>query len=174
MPDVWFISDTHFFHHNILTFETGRKEFSCLDDMHETIIERWNAHIKPKDIVHHLGDVTFRYDGPFNELMSRLNGEKYLLLGNHDKLQNGSLQRWFQRVDLWSGKRFQKYGFVTSHIPLRYDQLRNVRINVHGHTHRSIVTFEGKIPDKRYVNVCVENTQYCPVNLDEIRAHTEL
>lgn len=165
MAEIWFISDTHFFHENILKFTNKdgkriRAKFSSIEEMHETIINNWNAAVRPNDHIYHLGDVTFKYDGPFNLLMSRLNGHKRLVIGNHDKLKNKSLLKWFDKVMLWRG--FKEHNFTCSHIPLRLDTLRDGQFNVHGHTH------ERSLADPHYINVSVECTDYCPVHLDSL------
>lgn len=68
--DKWFISDTHFFHTNILKFTDKDKKrirpFNSLDEMHEHMIKQWNYVVKDNDYVYHLGDVTFQYHKGFN------------------------------------------------------------------------------------------------------------
>ena len=54
---IYFISDTHFYHHRIL--EYTNRPFDRIEDMNETIIENWNKVVTPKDTVYHLGDVGF-------------------------------------------------------------------------------------------------------------------
>src|SRR5437667_10657804 len=103
--NIFLISDTHFLHANILKFMNGeerlRKEFQSLEEMHETIIQNWNSVVRVQDHIWHLGDVTFQYNHLFSEIMSRLNGHKRLCIGNHDKLQNPNLMKWFEKVTLW-------------------------------------------------------------------------
>jgi len=56
MSDVFFSADTHFNHAKCCElFRAGR--FSSLDEMNETMIERWNGRVKRGDRVYHLGDV---------------------------------------------------------------------------------------------------------------------
>jgi calcineurin-like phosphoesterase family protein len=167
MVDRFFISDTHFFHANILRFLNGdgsrlRREFESVEEMHETMIERWNAVVKHNDRVYHLGDVTFSYKQEFRGLMHRLNGKKRLILGNHDRVKGTVLLDYFERLELWRG--FHEHDFTATHIPLRLDSLRDGRFNVHGHTHR------GVMDDPHYINVCVEHRGYAPVHLDTILA----
>lgn len=166
--DKWFISDTHFFHANILKFigDDGKRirPFNSLEEMHETIIENWNSLVKDNDYVYHLGDVTFRYDGAFNHLMSRLKGKKRLIIGNHDKIWNPALAKWFEKAELWKG--FREHNFTAVHIPLEINRIRDGEFCVHGHTHQRVE------PDKHYINVCVEQTNYKPVNIDEINTYT--
>ena len=162
--EKWFISDTHFFHANILKFVGNNglriRPFNSLDEMHETIVDNWNSVVKPYDYVYHLGDVTFQYHKPFQELMYRLNGDKRLIVGNHDKLKQEGLMKHFAKVDLWKG--FKEANFTASHMPLRLEGLRDGAFNVHGHTHQN------NMADKHYINVSVEVRQYTPVHLDTI------
>lgn len=162
--EKYFISDTHFFHANILKFKNdgGKRlrQFNSLDEMHEYMVEKWNSVVKPQDYVYHLGDVTFQYHKGFNELMSRLNGQKRLIVGNHDKIWNPALQKWFVKADLWKG--FHEHDFTASHMPLSLDSLRDGHFNVHGHTHANVKK------DPHYINVCVEVRDYTPVHIDQI------
>lgn len=165
--DKWFISDTHFFHTNMLKFidDQGhrvRKQFNSLGEMHEEIILQWNSRVKFDDYVYHLGDVTFQYHKGFNQLMARLNGKKRLIVGNHDKIWNPALMKWFEKCALWKG--FKEHNFTASHMPLRLDGLRDGAFNVHGHTHQRCLS------DPHYINVSVEVTGYRPLHLDEIIA----
>jgi calcineurin-like phosphoesterase family protein len=51
---------------------------------------------------------------------------------------------------------------VLSHYPIARDSI-NRETNVHGHLHHN------DIPDGRYYNVCVENINYTPVALEDLR-----
>jgi calcineurin-like phosphoesterase family protein len=172
--DIWFISDTHFFHDNILLFRDRQENlirgryFSSSAHMNECMVSNWNESIKPQDKVYHLGDVAVgvRQQSEFTELMQSLNGHKRLLLGNHDHIHQPAY-REFERIELWTGGKFKQYNFVCSHIPLRPDQMRDGEFNVHGHIHQNLV------PDPHYICVCVEHTSYRPVHLDEIRKRIE-
>lgn len=174
MPERWFISDTHFFHEKLLSFEKEdghkcRSEFSSIEEHNEVIVERWNARVKPGDKVWHLGDVALglkgiEYETKLHPLLNRLNGRKDLIVGNHDKLKNKILQNHFRRWELWKayGHEDQEFAFTLTHIPQRLDQLRKSHINIHGHIHEKLMD------DPHYINVCCEHTNYAPVNLDEI------
>ena len=170
--DKWFISDTHFFHSNILKFTTEdgkriRDGFNSLEEMHETIIRNWNALVGDSDYVYHLGDVTFRYDGPFNNLMSRLKGKKRLIIGNHDKVWNPSLSKHFEKAELWKGFSDKEAGiaFTASHFPLPLYGLRNGKHNAHGHIHQN------KSREPHQLNLSVEAINYTPVHIDVICEH---
>ena len=163
--EKWFISDTHFFHANMLKFVDDQghriRKFNSLDEMHETIAQNWNALVKDEDYVYHLGDVTFQYHQPFRQLMKRLKGKKRLHLGNHDRVHKQSpLLDVFEKIMLWHG--FKEYNFTTTHMPMIKGTFRDGDFNVHGHTHEHI------LDDPHYINVCVETRNYTPVHLDTI------
>lgn len=80
---MYLTSDLHFFHARIL--EYCSRPFSSVEEMNEHLIEQWNKYIQPSDIVYHLGDFAFTNYDNVVKILSRLNGEKYFILGNHDK-----------------------------------------------------------------------------------------
>jgi calcineurin-like phosphoesterase family protein len=163
---LWFISDTHFFHSNILRFtnpqgELIRPGFSNIHEMNEKIVDNWNAVVRPDDHVYHLGDVTFRYDGAFRALWLRLKGKKRLVVGNHDKLTNPGLMAGFEKIMLW--RHFADQRFLCTHLPIREDQFRhNAVLNLHGHIHERIMD------SQKFLSACVEQTGYRPISMDEI------
>jgi len=53
---VWFTSDWHFGHRNILTLGQGRP-FSSIEEHDEFLIDRYNAVVRDDDVVWVLGDV---------------------------------------------------------------------------------------------------------------------
>ena len=54
---IWFTSDTHFFHNNIIDY--CKRPFVNAEEMNEYIIKQWNSVVKPQDEVYHLGDFAF-------------------------------------------------------------------------------------------------------------------
>lgn len=161
--EKWFISDTHFFHDNIIRY-CGRP-FSSAREMNEIMVARWNAAVAPGDNVYHLGDVACGYGGDeraLAELLFSLNGRKRLVVGNHDPLKSPALHKAFEKMELWKG--FKEHDFTAVHIPLEIASLRDGNFCVHGHTHNHARA------DPRYINVCVERRGYAPVHLDTILA----
>ncbi len=161
MSDIWFISDTHFFHDNIIQY-CGRP-FANSELMNECLIENWNSVVKPQDKVYHLGDVGMCCkDSELHAVLRQLNGHKRLIVGNHDNLKAPSLQNNFEKIQLWNGFYSEGIGFTTSHIPLPLEHLRDGTFCVHGHIHNN------EISDPHYINVCVEHTGYTPIHIDVI------
>jgi calcineurin-like phosphoesterase family protein len=160
--DIWFTSDTHFGHANFLKFMNDAGErirpFASVEEMDEHMVERWNARVRPGDKVYHLGDVCFGDAA----ILARLNGSKRLILGNHDNIKDATLYAAFKKIQLW--RFFKDDGFVCTHIPLALGDLRKATFNVHGHIH------DKPAPTPQHLCICVEQTDYTPVHMDEIRA----
>lgn len=175
MHDTWVVSDTHFGHARILTFQDdqGRnvRTFSSVEEMDETMIENWNKVVKPLDKVYHLGDVAInRKNLP---ILTKLNGRKRLILGNHDPFFE-DYPLYFQKI---YGMRIFPKKAILSHIPIHHESVDRFRINIHGHIHSySVIHPTRSWPDPRYINACVDfpgdtirnSNNYTPLNLDEL------
>lgn len=161
--NIFIVSDTHFGHENILNFtdNSGNKirSFYDIHHMNELMVENWNKTVNDGDIVYHLGDVYF---GKGHEVLPRLKGRKRLIVGNHDNPKSEHILKHFQKVMVW--RMFPEFNFVLSHVPLHHStfEYKNLK-NVHGHIHQNI------IDDPRYINVCVEHTNYTPISIEEIK-----
>lgn len=182
MTNIWFISDTHLFHENFLTFRDREEKlirgdkFSSVSEMNSYIRDKWNSVVRPQDKVYHLGDVICGAPDP-NEariFLNSLHGHKRLVLGNHDNCRTPAYSV-FEQIMLWTGGKFKEKGFVCSHIPLRKDTIRDGEFNVHGHIHELTINKpvefgDGPLPvrDPIYINVCVEHWDYTPVHMDQI------
>jgi calcineurin-like phosphoesterase family protein len=168
MNNIWFISDTHFFHDRILTFKDHQdtlirgSRFSSTEEMDNTIRDNWNSLVKKSDTVYHLGDVFFGSKELFIPFWKSLNGNKHLIFGNHDNIRFFVENNLIQQSKLW--KVFREHHFVATHVPIHDSGLdeKRVRFNVHGHLHHNV------IDDSRYINVSVEQTEYRPIHIDEI------
>ena len=74
---VFFTSDTHFNHTNIIRF--CNRPFKDVVHMNETIISNWNRVVGPEDIVFHLGDFCLGGSAEWVNVLNRLNGKIYLI-----------------------------------------------------------------------------------------------
>jgi len=183
MATIWFTSDSHFHHANFLTFKDKKgdfiRPFSCVEEVDTLMEERWKEVVKPQDHIYHLGDLTMERGsrgGPqaqrLIKLIKGLPGHKRLVLGNHDHFSVSVYQEaGFEKIRGCYGG-FE--GLVLTHIPVHPDTLWN-KVNVHGHIHERLVRipeggkpFHERKPDPKYVNVCVEQTLYRPISLEEI------
>lgn len=170
MANIFFISDHHFGHANILTFKnsdgTPLREFDDVDHMNEIMIQRHNSVVHPGDKVYFLGDVVMSKKTSALQVLARLNGEKVLIKGNHDQCSAEAYLQYFK--DIRGSHQFE--GLIMTHIPIHPESLARWGLNVHGHLHSNVVRMQlSQIPDKRYFNVSVERLNYMPISLEELR-----
>src|SRR3989344_4017153 len=81
---IFITADHHFNHKNII--EYCKRPFKTVEEMNETMIERWNRRVGKDDLVIHLGDFGLGNKEKINEIRKRLNGTIILIKGNHDRV----------------------------------------------------------------------------------------
>lgn len=80
-PKVWFGSDFHFHHANVIKY--CDRPYKDVDEMDSAIIKQWNSQVGPDDEVWVLGD--FSLNPKWSKIIvPQLNGRKHLISGNHD------------------------------------------------------------------------------------------
>ena len=144
-------SDTHFFHENIIRFCRG--QYSCIEEMNESLIKAWNRTVSPQDTVYHLGDFAFGNDmEAIERLIKRLNGRITLIAGNHDTPAKLKMYQKYFKIACF----YQIDDVILTHYPVHASMLADnsprsasatERYNIHGHCHGGI------IEDPRYFNV---------------------
>lgn len=114
---IWFISDPHFFHKNVIRM--CKRPFENLHDMHESYIQEWNKRVKPNEKVYVLGDFAFAGWTLMKKVLDRLNGHKILITGNHDLAAHKMLAAGFQEVheNIWIEMGPDKQKVFLSHFP---------------------------------------------------------
>lgn len=170
MANIFFASDHHFHHANILTFKrddgTPLRDFSSVSHMNEHMVNSHNSVVRPGDKVYFLGDVCMDRKGKGLEILSRMNGEKVLIKGNHDLAKPSDYLKYFK--DIRGSHQFD--GLIMTHIPIHSESLARWGLNVHGHLHYNVVRMPlSQIPDKRYFSVCMERINYTPISLEEVK-----
>lgn len=79
----WFTSDLHFGHRNVI--EYCDRPYKDAKEMDIELIKQWNSQVKPGDEVWFLGDFGINKRKCLDkDLLSQLNGTKYIVIGNHD------------------------------------------------------------------------------------------
>ena len=170
MPSVFLTSDTHFGHAGVCRFTrddgvTKLRPWTDPDEMDEEMVRRWNDRVRPNDKVYHLGDVVINRKAL--GIMSRLNGDKVLIRGNHDIFRDEDYRAHFRELRAYHVMN----GMILSHIPVHSDSLGRFGTNIHGHLHANRVMTEvwGEYKiDPRYHCVCVEQTDYTPILFEDV------
>ena len=180
MPSVFLVSDTHFGHAGVCRFTrndgvTKLRPWDSAEEMDEFMVAAWNERVRPTDKVYHLGDVVINRRAL--SIMSRLNGDKVLIRGNHDIFRDDEYRKYFRELRAYHVMN----GMILSHIPIHEESLGRFGVNIHGHLHANRVmrykTFEDSvipsIPltqeiDVRYHCVCVEQTDFAPILFEDV------
>ena len=171
MSKNFYISDTHYFHKNVMEFE--KRPWQSVNHMHADLITLHNARVTQKDNVFILGDFAFTKDGhAVHDLVQKLNGKLHLIKGNHDmfvgKLNfNPGAFEWIKDIHELSedGKRL-----VLCHYPIAvWNKSHHGSIHLYGHVHDNTTTRHPlliNMENAYNVSACKQN--YQPWTLNEI------
>lgn len=178
---VFFTSDLHLGHESVLTI---RPQFSNIDEHDEFLIEKWNKKVNKKDEVYILGDLSFRSANHISFYLSRLNGKKHLIVGNHDghwMKKISDMKEYFESVDYLRTLKFEKKQVTLCHYPmLEWPGSRYVESGtsflIHGHIHN-----ETNSEVYRYIkqyqphafNAGVDINGFEPVSFEELKENNE-
>lgn len=136
-------SDTHFGHKNVIQY-CGRP-FCCKDSMNEGLILRWNGVVtKPNQRIFVLGDFAFGTPAFITRILSRLNGYKILIKGNHDRGRNKMKEFGFDEVWLQAECDYKGQTVFMQHVPHRARH-KDYDIHLCGHVHEKWTKVENII-----------------------------
>ena len=174
---IFYISDTHFGHKNILKYDA--RPYFTVEEMDADLIKRWNSVVKKDDTVYHLGDFSWLKPDGEHEILRQLNGNKILIRGNHDYKPTEDWTAVLSVAEIVDGDR----RVVLSHFPIAsYKNMSHGWYHLYGHVHGAFedLLFDAyrerweKQYDKkmRSANVgCMKSyMDYTPRTLDEISA----
>ena len=95
MNKIFFIADTHFRH----DFIAKKRNFETTEAHDNFLIAEWNAKVDNGDRIYILGDITMR-GIDIKDILKQLNGEKYLIIGNHDSI-NRQNHAYYEKYFVW-------------------------------------------------------------------------
>ena len=172
MSEIFITSDTHFCH--VKDFLWKPRGFNSVEEMNETIIERWNHTVKPNDRVIHLGDTMLNDNGKGIECLKRLHGEICLVYGNHDlPTRQKLIESECPNIIILGYAHVFKYGKMNiylSHYPTltaNFDEKHFSQhvINFHGHTHQQTNWLQ---PDNPFMyHVGMDSHNCTPIHIEE-------
>lgn len=182
MSNLFFSSDQHFFHFNIISYSA--RPFTTVEEMNQALIDNHNSIVSPNDEIIHLGD--FSMNSIYVKgILDQLNGTHILIPGNHDKCHPCHKKKaktkaeyisyGFKDVIVEQTIDIEGLGLVKfNHLPyidpgwddVRYSQFKPTSTGekylFHGHVHNSWKT-RGNM-----INLGVDVWDYKPVALDDI------
>jgi calcineurin-like phosphoesterase family protein len=169
--NILFTSDNHFFHKNIIKY--CNRPFVDAEEMNETLITNWNNKVGPNDTIFHLGDFGFGKPDKLESILKKLNGNIYLIKGNHDHTITSGLHKYFagvydmliiqvpdkDRPDGWQYIHMMHYPMMS------WDRMSYGAWQLHGHKH----SIRPRINSEFRFDVGVDAWNYSPVSYNEIK-----
>lgn len=177
--NIFFTSDLHFGHKNIMRF--CNRPYDSIEEMDEALINNWNSVVGENDIVFNLGDFAFAPNRRWKELLSILNGNHYLIMGNHDytRYPGDSVMKLFKGVYPQLLLKIDNRYVYLNHFPFlcyggSYREPYNVVYNLFGHVHSG--PNSSGLDTDRLINIFpyqydvgVDNNNYTPVSWSEVQ-----
>ena len=161
---IWFTSDNHIHHRNILKHCPERQNICSAKDENDVeawdkwMIDKWNSTIGKKDIVYILGDFIFGSQESAKKVLDKLHGKKFLILGNHDKGVD-KLENYFEQITQQKLVTFKNANFdfldedfqvFMCHYPMvTWASKHYGVINAHGHCHGRLDDYNEASTDLR-------------------------
>lgn len=136
MGKTFYIADTHFGHKNIINFDN--RPFSSTKEMEDVIVKNWNSVVTNDDDVYILGDFCWDKEDEWIRVLNRLNGNKYLIKGNHDLRQMSQrLKNMFRDIKDYKEIKDNGRHIILSHYPILFyrGSYGENMWHFHGHTH---------------------------------------
>lgn len=133
--------------------------------MNQVLIDNWNKTVNKNDIIYNLGDFSFGSVEQTNNILKQLNGNKHLIIGNHDFNNLKSLEfrnHWKSINNDFIGS-LEKIKIHLYHFPLlSWNCRHHGGLHLYGHVHEQI------LDNGKSMNVGVDVTKLCPISLEEI------
>ena len=139
------------------------------DDM---LIYKWNKKVKKTDIIWFIGDLGFGNKEYLRECISKLQGIKKMVKGNHDTLPNDFyIDCGFTEVINRKRQIILKDFFVLTHEPAQWmNPVSSPYFYIYGHVHSSPYCLT-KTENSRCV--CVERQNFEPIEIEEYNMYQE-
>lgn len=184
--NIYFVSDTHFNHENIIKF--CQRPFQTLEEMDNTLIENWNKVVPQDGIVFHLGDFAWGGFPKWREIREKLNGDIILIKGNHDRKNGPQSQENYDALFQYATQQLfiqiEGRRIYLNHLPfLCYDgvyrEKSGLTYQLHGHVHLSNVSERntGKDCERCFsllfptqYDVGVDFNNFTPISWHEVNA----
>lgn len=196
MVNIWFTSDTHYGHKNIVrgTSEWGKEEggihslqrtrnFNTIEEHNQVLVDSINGLVKENDILYHLGDWSFGGHPNIKEFRERLNCKNiHLVFGNHDQHIepiNSPYRELFSsceyykelnlKIDCTKTGKYGKQLFVLSHYAMRvWNKSHRGSIMLYGHSHGTLDAMKPEFANPTWIgdDYFIKNYRTMDVGMD--------
>lgn len=136
MSKKFYISDWHYGHANAIAFDN--RPFKDVEEMNTALIANWNSVVSPGDIVYSLGDMFWCKQEEAISVLSQINGQIFLVRGNHDRSNGGEFVHRFVKIDEYMEIDDEGRKVVLCHYPIIcYKNHYHGWYHLYGHVHNS-------------------------------------
>lgn len=180
MNKIFFTSDQHFGHRNII--KHCNRQFESVEEMDEILIQEWNKVVTSNTMeVFHLGDFSISDDVDYvGRILGRLNGNIVHIVGNHDRsvvvaehfnkgnsypLKNNRRGRAIDRLKI---KRYGQQIILDHYRIFSWEGIRRGYWHIHGHHHNNIPCY-GKVQDVGVDAIAALGLGYRPIEFQELK-----
>lgn len=116
MCKKFYIADWHYGHANIVGFDN--RPFFNIYEMNEALVSRWNSVVGSGDLVFILGDMFWIKSSDAIPILDSLNGQKFLVKGNHDRCKDNQFMKRFVKIDEYTEVDDNGRNVVLCHYPI--------------------------------------------------------
>lgn len=164
---IFYTADPHFGYLPLV----ARRDFASAEQMDAALMAAWNRTVGPDDTVYLIGDIGWNGGHVPCRTLSRLNGKKHLIRGNHDTgyLDAPLLYRYFESVTDFLEIDDGAHHIFLSHYPMLYSKPNGYMI--HGHIHNSGQFHDILRSQPRVLNAGVDINGLAPVTLEQLIAN---
>ena len=164
---TYFTADQHFGHHNIIKYQN--RPFENTQEMDEVLIWNWNNTVPTTGIIFILGDMFLCDKERAINILEQLNGTKYYILGNHDKMIP-DLRKYF----VWVKDKYElkivdngiKNSIILDHYSYRvWNKSHHGSWQLYGHSHGMLPD----LPDQLAIDVGVDCHNYSPISYSRVK-----
>lgn len=169
---VWFTADLHFGHEAIISH--SYRPFECEWDMDSVLESDWNGVVGKRDHVFILGDFSFQSRKRTMATAKRLNGIKYLIEGNHDRMIACNPSQIFEGgVKEYHEIYVDRQKIVMCHFAFRsWNAMHHGSWNLHGHSHGNLSPQGMQLDvgvDNGFIRSFFSRTTYAPISFAEVK-----
>ena len=181
MGNIFYIADWHYDHANCIHFDN--RPFKNVEEMNEALIANWNNVVSPGDTVYVLGDMFWCKTTEAIAVLDKLNGQKILVKGNHDRVHDAQFRSKFVKIDEYMEIKDGDRNVVLCHYPIPcFKNHFYGWIHLYGHVHTSfeynMMEHQKYLMKELYTRPCnmynvgamIPYIGYTPRTLDEILA----
>jgi len=149
--------------------DNANRPFSSVEEMNEALIDNWNSVVKSNDIVDILGDFSLHASSDeISSVFHRLQGEKRLVIGNHDTDKHGNLLpalaslRWGKPPAHLDEINFGGRRIVLSHYAMvTWNARHHGAFLAFGHSHGKLEGLPGSL------DVGVDAQNFTPISVED-------